>query len=274
VSNMPVSGSLCRVYTLLHAVLSSSVQVRSDSSVVMQHVISMPQTSAKFAMSLGLVFRLNASHYIQASDCHLQPVRSSSQANALATENSGSTSQQHAKGLYLYNTMSRSRRLFTPRQDVGNRVSMYVCGVTVYDLSHIGHARVYVSFDVLYRLLMSLGYDVQYVRNFTDIDDKIIARAAQTGQDPMALSAQFIEEFHKDLALLECKPPTLEPKATEHVADMVDIILRIMENGSAYEVGGDVFFDIQSINGYGRLSGQKLDASLAGAIMQPVSAVS
>jgi cysteinyl-tRNA synthetase len=240
----------------------------------MQPVISIPQTSAKFAMSLGLVFRLNASHYIQASDCHLQPARSSSQANALAAENTGSTSQQHAKRLYLYNTMSRSQQLFTPRQDVGNRVSMYVCGVTVYDLSHIGHARVYVSFDVLYRLLMSLGYDVQYVRNFTDIDDKIIARAAQTGQDPMALSAQFIEEFHKDLALLECKPPTLEPKATEHVADMVDIILRIMENGSAYEVGGDVFFDIQSINGYGRLSGQKLDASLAGAIMQPVSAVS
>lgn len=200
---------------------------------------------------------------MEGCSVRLEPVRSIRTAAPLA-ESPASETKPKEKELYLYNTMTRTRQLFMPRQGVGNKVSMYVCGVTVYDMSHIGHARVYVAFDVLYRLLTSLGYDVQYVRNFTDIDDKIIARAAKTNQDPLELSAHFIEEFVKDMALLECKPPTLEPKATAYVAEMVDTIARIMENGSAYEADGDVFFDIQSITGYGRLSGQKLDCSLAG----------
>lgn len=161
--------------------------------------------------------------------------------------------------------MARERQPFTPRAGAGNAVSMYVCGVTVYDLSHIGHARVYVAFDVLYRVLRHLGYDVQYVRNFTDIDDKIIRRAAESGEDPLALSARYIEEFRRDMLALGCDAPSAEPKATEHVADMVATVQRIIDNGCAYAVGGDVFFSVQAVEGYGRLSGQKLDASLAGA---------
>jgi hypothetical protein len=99
--------------------------------------------------------------------------------------------------LQLYNTLTRQKETFQPRPDNGDNVQMYVCGVTVYDYSHIGHARVYVAFDVLYRLLRYLRYSVQYVRNFTDIDDKIIKRANEAGEDPLALSARFIEEFHK-----------------------------------------------------------------------------
>jgi hypothetical protein len=99
--------------------------------------------------------------------------------------------------LQLYNTLTRQKETFQPRPGNGDNVQMYVCGVTVYDYSHIGHARVYVAFDVLYRLLCYLRYEVQYVRNFTDIDDKIIKRANEAGEDPLALSARFIEEFHK-----------------------------------------------------------------------------
>ena len=149
---------------------------------------------------------------------------------------------------------------------------MYVCGVTVYDLSHIGHARAYVAFDVLVRVLTHLGYSVDYVRNFTDIDDKIIARAAQNGEEPLALSARFIDEFTADMDALGCQPPSREPKATEHVSDMVSTIERIISNGHGYAVdGGDVFFDVMSIEGYGRLSGQVLEDNVAGAspLLQP-----
>jgi cysteinyl-tRNA synthetase len=167
-----------------------------------------------------------------------------------------------AHTLQLYNTMARARQPFEPRS--GNAVSMYVCGVTVYDLSHIGHARVYVAFDVLFRLLTHLGYEVDYVRNFTDIDDKIIKRAAERDEDPLALSARFIDEFHRDMAALGCLPPTCEPKATDHVGDMVDTIERIIANGHAYVAENDVFFDVKSLEGYGRLSRHQLDSSVEG----------
>ena len=191
-------------------------------------------------------------------------------AAAAPSSNAVSATDQHTSAaqpgvLHLHNTMARARQPFAPRPGAGNAVSMYVCGVTAYDLSHIGHARVYVAFDVLYRVLRHLGYDVQYVRNFTDIDDKIIRRAAEAGEDPFALSARYIEEFRADMRALGCAEPSAEPKATEHVADMIATVQRIMDNGSAYAVGGDVFFAVQSVDGYGRLSGQKLDASLAGA---------
>lgn len=144
---------------------------------------------------------------------------------------------------------------------------MYVCGVTVYDYSHVGHARVYVAFDVLYRVLRSLGYEVKYVRNFTDIDDKIIARAAENGEDPLALSARFIEEYHKDMATLGCLPPAVEPKATDHITDMVSNIEDIIGHGFAYAVdGGDVFFDVQALDGYGKLSGHDIKNSKAGML--------
>jgi cysteinyl-tRNA synthetase len=167
--------------------------------------------------------------------------------------------------LHVYNTIARELQPFSPRPDAGNAVSMYVCGVTVYDVSHIGHARAYVAFDVLYRVLQHLGYDVDYVRNFTDIDDKIINRASKNGEDPLALTSRFIGEFRRDMEALGCLQPSREPKATDYVPDMIATIQRIVENGHAYEVGGDVYFDVKSIQGYGRLSGQVLETSLAGA---------
>lgn len=178
----------------------------------------------------------------------------------------------------------------------------------VYDYSHVGHARVYVAFDVLYRMLVSrkahvspschvparrmspremsrsmqhglpqlqraAGYDVTYCRNFTDIDDKIIARANESGEDPLALASRFAEEFRVDMEALHCLAPSMEPKATDHVADMVATIERIVENGHAYQAGGDVYFDVASLEGYGRLSGRAQEDNMAGA-SQRVDAVS
>ena len=169
-----------------------------------------------------------------------------------------------ASGLVLYNTLTRQKEAFTPRPDQGNQVSMYVCGVTVYDYSHIGHARVYVAFDVLYRYLRHLGYDVTYVRNFTDVDDKIIARAAVTGEDPLALSRRFIDEFHADMAALRCLPPAEEPLATDHIPAMLEAIQRIIDHGHAYAVDGDVYFDVGSLPRYGQLSGRSQEDNRAG----------
>jgi cysteinyl-tRNA synthetase len=166
--------------------------------------------------------------------------------------------------LMLHDTLTRKKLPFTAREGTQNTVAMYVCGVTAYDLSHIGHARVYVAFDVLVRVLQHVGFGVQYVRNFTDIDDKIIARAAQTGEDPLALSARYIEEFHADMERLGCLSPSVEPKATEHVQDMIDNIQDIISNGHGYAIDGDVFFDVQSLEGYGKLSRHVLEESKAG----------
>ncbi|KAG2430293.1 hypothetical protein HYH02_013771 [Chlamydomonas schloesseri] len=165
----------------------------------------------------------------------------------------------------FFNTMSKSKELFQPRLSDGT-VSMYVCGVTVYDYSHIGHARVYVAFDVLYRFLTSAcGYDVTYVRNFTDIDDKIIARAQQAGVETSELTERFIDEFNKDMAALNVLPPALEPRATAFVPQMIATISDIIANGHAYAVeGGDVFFDVASLPGYGRLSGRQQEDNRAG----------
>lgn len=173
------------------------------------------------------------------------------------------TKSPTAPQLSLYDTMDKRQKNFTSQKD--GVVSMYVCGVTVYDYSHIGHARVYVAFDVLYRVLRSIGYDVQYVRNFTDIDDKIIARAAENGEDPLALSGRFIHEFHEDMNTLGCLPPALEPKATDHIGDMVSSIEAIISNGYAYTAdGGDVFFDVAALEDYGKLSGHDVSQSKAG----------
>ncbi|KAK9821794.1 hypothetical protein WJX81_005729 [Elliptochloris bilobata] len=169
-----------------------------------------------------------------------------------------------AHPLVLYNTMTRQKQRFSPRPDQGSRVSLYCCGVTVYDYSHIGHARVYCCFDVLVRMLRHLGYSVTYVRNFTDIDDKIIARAREAGEDPLALARRFIAEFHADMAALKCAPPDLEPRATDYVGAMVAAIQRIVANGHGYEASGDVFFSVDSVDGYGRLSGRSLEDNRAG----------
>ena len=166
--------------------------------------------------------------------------------------------------MVLHNSMSRKKEPFVPRRDDG-KVSMYVCGVTVYDYSHIGHARVYVAFDVLYRQLMRQGYDVTYCRNFTDVDDKIIARANENGETCESLVDRFIDAFHEDVASLGCLPPTMEPRATEHIGDIVEMTERLIAKGHAYPTGdGDVYFSVDSLPGYGSLSGRKLEDNRAG----------
>ncbi len=170
---------------------------------------------------------------------------------------------------HLYNSMSRRKAVFEPlspsKAGAGApKVTMYVCGVTVYDYSHIGHARAYVSFDVLFRYLTHLGYDVTYCRNFTDIDDKIIDRANAVGENPLDLSKRFAKEFHTDMDLLNCLRPTMEPLATDHIPDMVESIQKILEHGHGYVVDGDVFFDVGSLPGYGKLSGRALEDNRAG----------
>ncbi|MCB9729838.1 MAG: cysteine--tRNA ligase [Deltaproteobacteria bacterium] len=168
--------------------------------------------------------------------------------------------------LAIYNTMTRAKEPFEPL--VSGKVGLYVCGVTVYDLSHIGHARVYVAFDAVYRFLRQQGYEVTYVRNFTDVDDKIIARATERGEDPLALSARFIEEYHRDMDALGCLRPTLEPKVSTHMPQIIAMIERIIERGHAYVVEGDVYFSIDSYPSYGKLSRCQLDEMRAGERVQ------
>ncbi|CAI0454588.1 unnamed protein product [Linum tenue] len=162
----------------------------------------------------------------------------------------------------LYNAMSKTMEVFKPI--VPGKVGMYVCGVTAYDLSHIGHARAAVVFDVLFRYLQHLGYEVTYVRNFTDIDDKIIKRANDLGEDPLSLSNRFCEEYIDDMNHLACLPPTHQPRVTEHMENIKNMITQIMENGSAYAVDGDVNFAVDKSPNYGQLSGRKLEDNRAG----------
>ena len=143
---------------------------------------------------------------------------------------------------------------------------MYVCGVTVYDLCHIGHARTFVNFDVIVRYLRYAGYEVKYVRNITDIDDKIIKRANERGISAHDLAEQFIVEMHKDFDALNIKRPDIEPKATDNITEIVNFVQKLIDNQHAYVAeNGDVLFDINSFKEYGKLSGQKLDELQAGA---------
>jgi cysteinyl-tRNA synthetase len=141
---------------------------------------------------------------------------------------------------------------------------MYVCGVTAYDLSHIGHARVYVTFDVLLRYLKHLGYEVSYVRNFTDVDDKIIARAKELEEDPISLSRRFCEEFNRDMEQLQCLDPSVQPRVSDHIPQIIDLIKQILDNGYAYKVDGDIYFSVDKFPTYGKLSGRKLEDNRAG----------
>ncbi|XP_016475884.1 cysteine--tRNA ligase 2, cytoplasmic isoform X1 [Nicotiana tabacum] len=141
---------------------------------------------------------------------------------------------------------------------------MYICGVSPYDFSHIGHARSYVAFDVLYRYLKYLRYDVVYVCNFSDVDEKIIRRANEFGEDPIALSGRYCQEFQKDMDDLQCLPPTHQPRVSEHMEEIKEMIAKVMTNGYAYTVDGDVYFSVDSFPEYGRLSGRKLEDNRAG----------
>ncbi|MDB5597437.1 MAG: cysteine--tRNA ligase [Hyphomicrobiales bacterium] len=171
---------------------------------------------------------------------------------------------QH-KALRLYNTLTRQKEDFVPI-DAGH-VRLYVCGPTVYDFAHIGNARPIIVFDVLYRLLRHIYGDahVTYVRNITDVDDKINARAAERGITIRELTEETATIFHKDVAALGCLKPAVEPRATEHIAEMIDIVSRLIGAGNAYEAEGHVLFSVPSMPDYGRLSRRPLDEMIAGA---------
>jgi cysteinyl-tRNA synthetase len=165
--------------------------------------------------------------------------------------------------LKIYNSLSRAVAEFVPLRP--GEVRMYVCGMTVYDYCHLGHARVLVVFDMVRRWLRASGYRVQYVRNITDIDDKIIRRAQENGEPIEALTARFIEAMNADAAALGVDPPDQEPRATQYVAQMLDMIARLEKNGLAYRASdGDVNFAVRRFPHYGRLSGKSLDALRAG----------
>ena len=165
--------------------------------------------------------------------------------------------------LRLYNTMTGAKAPVRPRTP--GHVGMYVCGVTVYDLCHIGHARSAIVFDVLRRYLESRGLIVTYVRNFTDIDDKIIARAARDGIGWREVAERFIAEYERDMDALGVRRATVEPKATDHIPDMLALIAGLVDKGMAYAEGGDVYFHVAGFPAYGRLSRRRLDQLQAGA---------
>ena len=166
-------------------------------------------------------------------------------------------------GLRVYNTLTRSKEEFIPLEP--GKVRFYVCGITVYDYCHIGHARSAIVFDVIYRYLLHLGFEVTYVRNFTDIDDKIIRRANELGVDYRTVADRFIAAFYEDMDVLGILRPNLEPLATDHIATMIEIIKRLVEKGIAYQAGADVYFEVERFAGYGKLSGRSLDEMMAGA---------
>ena len=169
--------------------------------------------------------------------------------------------------LRIYNTLTRKKEIFKPVEP--NRVKIYVCGPTVYDSCHIGHARSVIVFDVIVRYFRAIGYEVSYVRNFTDIDDKIINRANELGISATALADKYIDEFHRDMDALKVEPPTEEPRATEYMSEIIQVISRLFDAGLAYESGGDVFYSVEKFDEYGKLSGRNLDDMLAGARVEP-----
>jgi cysteinyl-tRNA synthetase len=165
--------------------------------------------------------------------------------------------------LQVYNSLTRTKEPFAPLEP--GKVRFYVCGVTVYDHCHIGHARSAIVFDVVYRYLLRKGYEVTYVRNFTDIDDKIIRRANEEQVDYRTIADRYIQAFYEDMDALGVLRPSVEPLATDNIAGMIEIIQRLMEKGIAYAAGSDVYFSVESYSEYGKLSGRALEDMLAGA---------
>ncbi|MEK7989709.1 MAG: cysteine--tRNA ligase [Thiotrichaceae bacterium] len=165
--------------------------------------------------------------------------------------------------LSIYNSLHNQKEIFKPIHE--GKVNMYVCGMTVYDYCHIGHARVMVVFDTIVRYLREIGYEVNYIRNITDIDDKIIQRANENGEDFHRLTSRFIQAMHEDSASLGVLPPTSEPKATDSIDDIIKLIQKLFDNGYAYHAeNGDVYYAVSKFEGYGKLSGKKLDDLRAG----------
>jgi cysteinyl-tRNA synthetase len=165
--------------------------------------------------------------------------------------------------LRIYNTLNRKKEAFQTL--VPDHVSMYVCGPTVYDSCHIGHARSTVVFDMIYRYLVAIGYKVTYVRNFTDVDDKIIQRANQLNVDAKSVAEKYIEEFYRDMDALYVQRATFEPKVTDHIDQIIAVIQRLIDKGIAYQVDGNVYFSVKAFENYGTLSGRQLEDMRAGA---------
>ncbi len=173
--------------------------------------------------------------------------------------------------IQLYSTLTQKKEVFRPIEE--GKVRMYVCGMTVYDYCHLGHARVLVAFDVITRYLRHRGYDVTYVRNITDVDDKILNRARENDEDFRALTERMINAMHEDEAALGVLRPTEEPRATEYIDQMIDMIQVLMDKGHAYQgSNGDVYFAVSTFDGYGKLSGKKLEDLVAGARVEVVEA--
>lgn len=169
--------------------------------------------------------------------------------------------------LRVYNTLSGKKEEFQPL--VPGKVGMYVCGVTVYDYCHIGHARANIVFDIVYRYLQYSNYDVTYVRNYTDVDDKIIARANQLGISSQELSEKFIQAFDEDMAALGLRKPTHEPKATAYMAQIITLVEQLIDKGLAYESAGDVYYSVEKFSSYLKLSKRNMEEMLAGARIAP-----
>ena len=165
--------------------------------------------------------------------------------------------------LRLHNTLSGQLETFVPL-DPG-RVALYACGPTVYDHAHVGHARAAVAFDLLVRHLKTLDFEVTYARNYTDVDDKIIRRAEEKGEDWRALAQRHIDSYAEDMAALGCLPPTHTPRATDYIEAMIEDIRAIMDRDLAYQLEGDVYFDVAAYPAYGRLSHRTLEEQEAGA---------
>lgn len=165
--------------------------------------------------------------------------------------------------LKVYDTLTREKSEFQTIEE--GKVRMYVCGPTVYDSAHVGHAMSAIVFDVVRRYLLYSGYDVHYVMNFTDVDDKIIKRANRLGVDPFELAAKYIEEFKQDLKDLNILPATEHPRATEEIDTIINMVARLLENDAAYEVDGDVYFRVEKAEDYGKLSGRNLEEMNAGS---------
>jgi cysteinyl-tRNA synthetase len=165
--------------------------------------------------------------------------------------------------LKIHNTQSRKKETFQPLKD--NKVGIYVCGITAYDLCHVGHARSAVVFDVIVAYLRYRGYDVTYVKNFTDIDDKIIEKAKKEGSDIKEIAERYIAEHDKDMQRLHVAVPDVTPRATENIEGMINLVSALLKKGLAYVMDGDVYYSVQDFPEYGKLSGRNLEEMMAGA---------
>jgi cysteinyl-tRNA synthetase len=179
------------------------------------------------------------------------------------TKGGGRDFKDESMAIRIHNTLTGKKEDFIPLHE--KKVGMYVCGVTVYDLCHIGHARSAVVFDTIYRYFRYRGYDVTSVRNFTDIDDKIIRRANEEGVDCKTIAEKYIGEFNIDMGGLGLEKPSVEPRATEHIPEMIRLISTLTQKGFAYQAGGDVFFSVEKFKDYGKLSKRDLEEMQAGA---------